>query len=526
MTQLIHELIYEAASRDPYAPALAYDGAQACYGALAMMVESVAGGLRALGAQPHDRVALYLPKREETVYVLFGAAAAGCAFVALDPAASRAQALALLADSGARFLVTSPERLADLAADLAQCPHLRTVIVCGAGGAAAAGVDVVQWEELLRTAPPAGPARPGLDDDVAALVYVGSGARPTALVLSHRNLVAAARTLQRALRIGHDDRVLAALPLACDFGLHQLTASFAAGAAAVLANPLLARDVMRAVGDERITVLAAQPALWAELAQQRWPGAAASLRIAVNAGGTLDAGTVGALRRALPRTRLILMHGQPEAFRATSLAAEEIEQRPGSIGRPLPQAGVLILRPDGSQCTAGEPGELVQRGALVAQGYWNDAPRTRDSFRFLPARAGVGLRETALWTGQTATFDEDGYVYPAQTGDEVIRTGGRRVRAGDIEDALYGSGLVQEAVALGVAHPVMGQVVAVLARARPGRALDSAQLFEACRARLPEHMLPAMVEVRRAPLPRDRLGHVDRALLAAELAPLFAEVTP
>jgi acyl-CoA synthetase (AMP-forming)/AMP-acid ligase II len=341
-------------------------------------------------------------------------------------------------------------------------------------------------------------------------------------VLSHRNLVAASRTLQRCLRLGPDDRLLAALPLAEDAGLHQLTAAACAGAAVTLLNPLLTRDLVRAVEEERITALAATPALWDELAQCAWPQRT-GLRAALNAGGTLAAATVAELRRRLPGTRMVLLYGPPEGFRATCLAQEDFDRHGDSIGRALPQAGVLVLRPDGSPCAADEAGELVQRGALVARGYWNDSARTRDCFRPLAPHAGMALRETALWTGATVSADADGYLYLARKGEEIIRTGTRRVRASEIEEVVYATGLVEEAAALGVPHPVLGQVVAVLARPRAGAALDSVQLCDACRAQLPPHMLPAMVDVRRAPLPRARGGGIDRARLAAELAPLFAE---
>ncbi|MCS0806349.1 AMP-binding protein [Massilia agilis] len=525
MALLVQELIYEAASRDADAPALRYAGARIGYGALAMMVEAAGGGLRALGVRAHDRVALWLPKREEAVVALFGANAAGGAFVVPDPALAAPQAAALLRDCGARVLVTTSERLATLGSELARCPDLAAAVVCGAPGPLPPGIEVVHWDELLRAG--SGRAAPGgVDDDMAALLYLRHGARPSAIILTHRNVVAAARTLQRALRIGADDRLLAALPLCVDAGLHQLTTAFTAGASAVLLNPMLARDVVRAVEDESVTALAALPPLWTELAELAWPAGGGSLRVAVNAGGSLPAASVAALRRKLPRARIVLLHGQPEAFRATCLAQEEFEGHGDSIGRPLPQAGVLVLRPDGSPCAAGEPGELVQRGPLVARGYWNDSARTRDRFRTLPARPGASVRETALWTGETVSADAHGYLYPARAGEEIICTGGRRVRAAEVEEALYATGLVEEAAAVGIAHPARGQVIAVMARASTGLAIDSGQLFEACRAQLPGHMLPAMLDLRRSPLPRDAGGRIDRAGVAAALAPLFGEVAP
>jgi acyl-coenzyme A synthetase/AMP-(fatty) acid ligase len=117
-----------------------------------------------------------------------------------------------------------------------------------------------------------------------------------------------------------------------------------------------------------------------------------------------------------------------------------------------------------------------------------------------------------------------GRVAPRAPADS-IETCGHRVSPAAVEEVVYRTGLVEEAAAVGVAHPVRGAVIALLARPRPGCRLDSSILSDACRAHLPGYMLPAMVDVRRAPLPRAANGGIDRALLAGELAPLFARAT-
>mgnify|MGYP000577799003 FL=1 len=108
----------------------------------------------------------------------------------------------------------------------------------------------------------------------------------------------------------------------------------------------------------------------------------------------------------------------------------------------------------------------------------------------------------------------------------MIKTSGYRVSPTEIEDVLYETGMVGEAVALGVAHPVLGQVVAVVATPSQNGVPDSAALLAACKARLPSYMLPALVELRPGPLPRNPNGKFDRRMLANELAHLFAEVVP
>jgi acyl-CoA ligase (AMP-forming) (exosortase A-associated) len=529
MAQLIHELVADAAARNPAGLALRDAGVNHSYAALAAAVDAARAGLMALGVARHDRIAVYLPQCAAAVQALMGAAAAGCALVPVAPQALPQQVAAILRDSGARVLVSSAGRLAALAPALARCPALRTVLLHGAAEPAAPawpGIEVLAWDDCLL----AGRGQAGhrcIETDMAALLYTeGGSVRPRGVVLSHRNLVAGAQGVARYLGNTPHDRLLTALPFSLDYGLNQLTSAFAAGAAAVLSNHAAPAELVQAVAREEITGLAALPPLWLELVDADWRRAGATLRYLTCSGGALPRTALDALRRALPRTRIYLMYGLTEAFRSTCLAPEQLDLRPDSIGNPVPDAEVLVLRPDGRACAPGEPGELVQRGPLVALGYWNDPAATAERFRPLPPRPGLALAETALWSGDTVCSDAEGYLYFLGHGDDVIRTGGHRVSPADVEEVVYGTGLVQEAAAVGVAHPVRGQVIAVLATARAGCRLDSTQLFGACRAALPGYMLPAMVDVRRAPLPRNPHGQIDRALLAGELAPLFAEAAP
>jgi acyl-CoA synthetase (AMP-forming)/AMP-acid ligase II len=249
------------------------------------------------------------------------------------------------------------------------------------------------------------------------------------------------------------------------------------------------------------------------------------LRYITNSGGCLPRSTLDALRRALPTTEVYLMYGLTEAFRSTYLAPEQVALRPDSIGKAVPNAEVLVLDPQGRRCASGEAGELVHRGPLVALGYWNDPERTAEHFRPLPAQDGLPLPELAVWSGDTVRMDDEGYLYFIGRNDEMIKTSGYRVSPTEVEEVVYATGLVQEAAALGVAHPVLGQAIAVVAMPAPGVGLDSAKLLAACRPKLPPYMLPALVELRPGPLPRNPNGKIDRRLLAGELAHLFAEVS-
>lgn len=523
MAELIHELITEAARRRPAALALSYAQSSLDYAQLAAQVDAAAQGLLALGLERFDRVAVWLEKREEAVVAMFAAAAAGCVFVPINPLLKEQQVAHILRDSNARVLVTTCARLDGLDQALSGCPELRCVVVAGPGRAQPAGLALRSWDALLTPGACWEPHRV-IETDMAALLYTsGSSGRPKGVVLSHRNLVAGARSVARYLGNDQQDRILALLPLSFDYGLSQLTTAFASGACAVLINHLLTRDIVAAVEREHITGLAALPTLWIQLAHLDWQGAT-SLRYITSSGGCMPRPTLDALRQALPHTQIYLMYGLTEAFRSTYLAPEQLARRPDSIGKAIPNAEVLVLDPQGRRCRAGEPGELVQRGPLVSLGYWNDPVQTAERFRPLPLCAGLPRPDTALWSGDTVRMDEEGYLYFICRSDEMIKTAGYRVSPTEVEEVLYASGLVAEVAALGVPHPVLGQVIAVVAAPNQGAAPDTAALLAACRARLPAYMLPALVELRPAPLPRNPNGKVDRRLLAAELAHLFAEV--
>ncbi|MEC5161284.1 MULTISPECIES: acyl-CoA ligase (AMP-forming), exosortase A system-associated [unclassified Janthinobacterium] len=523
MAQLIQDFIFQSAQRTPHAPALSDQGVPLSYAALAQTVQASAAALSALGLQRGERVAVYLEKREEAVAAMFGAAAAGGVFVPVNPLLKPEQLRHILADCNVRILVTSRERLRQLVEVLPGCEDLHTVVVVGGDDAAPAvdGLRLLGWNACLARAVPGAAAR-GIDSDMVAILYTsGSTGKPKGVVLSHRNLVAGAQSVAAYLGNTAQDRILCLLPLSFDYGLSQLTTAFSCGACAVLMNHLLLRDVIDTVEEERITGLAAVPPLWIQLSQLSWP-ALPGLRYLTNSGGAMQRGTLDKLRAALPHASIYLMYGLTEAFRSTYLEPWRLDERPDSIGKAIPNAEVLVLRPDGTPCDPGEPGELVHRGALVAMGYWNDSEKTAERFRPLPPRQpGLTVPELAVWSGDTVRSDNDGFLYFVGRADDMIKTSGYRVSPTEIEEVVYATGLVGEAAALGVAHPLLGQAIALLATAAPGVELERQALVAACKERLPGYMLPAWIEVRSGSLPRNPNGKIDRKVLAVELAGLF-----
>ncbi len=527
-TILLHELITASAKRNAGGAALVYGNQRLNYGELSGQVERFASGILSLGLMRSERVGIYLEKRFETVVASYGTTAAGGVFVPLNPLLKAEQVGYILRDCNIRMLVTSPERYTLLATTLAQCPDLRDVVLVGVDTApeAVTPYKVCTWQAALDL-----PRRPGhrvIDTDMAAILYTsGSTGKPKGVVLSHRNMVAGAKSVASDLENNPRDILLAALPLSFDAGFSQLTTAFHSGASVVLLNYLLPRDVINAIKRERVTGLTAVPPLYIQLSQLDWPAETqAHLRYFANTGGHMPRETLAALRERLPQSKPFLMYGLTEAFRSTFLPPSEVDRRPDSIGKAIPNAEILVLREDGSECAPGETGELVHRGALVGMGYWNDPEKTAERYKPLPAGAGgrasgLVLTELAVFSGDNVRIDDEGYLYFVGRRDEMIKTSGYRVSPTEIEEVLYGTQLVGEVAAFGIKHPVLGQAIVVVATPKSGEALTSAALLAACREHLPAYMIPAKVDIRSGSLPRNPNGKIDRKVLAGEFADMF-----
>ena len=523
-TALLHELIEAAAERCPDRVALTFGSESVDYQSLDESASAFAAAIVSLGLDRSQRVGVYLEKRIETVVAMFGTAAAGGVFVPLNPLLKPAQVTYILRDCNVRILVTSSDRLALLGTSLAECPDLRHVVAIEAEtpSASPSVVPVHGWTELMSADPRS--RHRVIDTDMAAILYTsGSTGRPKGVVLSHRNMVAGAKSVASYLENNADDTLLAALPLSFDAGFSQLTTAFHAGARAVLINYLLPKDVINALTRERVTGLTAVPPLYIQLTQLKWPESIAEhLRYFANTGGRMPLETLKALRARLPRSRPYLMYGLTEAFRSTYLPPEEVDRRPDSIGKAIPNAEIMVLREDGTPCAPNEPGELVHRGALVAMGYWNDPEKTAERYKPLPGReAGLVLPEIAVFSGDTARMDEEGFLYFIGRRDEMIKTSGYRVSPTEIEEVLYGTQLIGEAAAFGVPHPSLGQGIVAVVTPKDAVAIDKAALLAACRERLPAFMVPAMIDIRGGPLPRNPNGKIDRKALGAEFGDAF-----
>jgi acyl-CoA ligase (AMP-forming) (exosortase A-associated) len=487
-----------------HAPSLVLRDRVLNYDELNAQIAKLAGWLRDQVNEPGARVASWAAKGELTCLLPLATARAGVVHVPINPLLKHAQVAHILNDSGAQLLVGTAARLATLGS--ADVPAGCTVI--GEGDALTAAAS----------SPALSPSS-GDPADLAAILYTsGSTGKPKGVMLSHANMWLGAQSVASYLGLRSDDRALAVLPLSFDYGQNQLLSSWYAGASVAPLDYLVPRDVVKAVERHGITTLAAVPPLWVQLAELDWPaGTAARLRRLTNTGGALTVDLVQRLRAQFPAARLFAMYGLTEAFRSTFLDPALIDSHPGSIGKAIPHAEVLVIGDDGAVTADGQEGELVHSGPLVAQGYWHDAARTAERFRPAPTASRYG--GIAVWSGDRVVRDSDGLLSFVGRRDAMIKSAGNRISPQEVEEVALATGLVVEAVALGVPDPRLGQAVHLVVRRNAGVAPDVAEteLPQLLQRELPNFMQPRVIHWRDA-LPLGANGKIDRNRLLAEVA--------
>lgn len=469
------------------------------YAGLEDRVAAMAVVLRARGLTPGDRVATWLAKTIEACLMPLAAARAGLVHVPVNPLLKRAQVTHILVDSGAKLLLSNAGRLASLQ---------RGDVPDGCAIAQDSDFALAVADTADRIAlSPSGP------DDTAAILYTsGSTGRPKGVVLSHANLWLGAQSVAHYLKLAPDDRTLCVLPLSFDYGQNQLFSTWFAGGACLPLDYLAPRDVMKSVAKYAISTLAGVPPLWVQLTELDWSaGEGATLRRLTNSGGALTRPLVKRLRALFPEADLYPMYGLTEAFRSTYLDPALVDSHPESMGRAIPHAEILVVRPDGSATDPDEPGELVHCGPLVAQGYWNDPERTAQRFKPAPTHSTHG--GIAVWSGDSVRRDTDGLLTFVGRDDAMIKSAGNRISPSEIEDAAAACDGIAEAVALGEKDERLGEAIVLIVRGTG----DEAALRQHLRHELPNFMQPSRIVWREA-LPRNPNGKLDRVALAAQIA--------
>jgi acyl-CoA synthetase (AMP-forming)/AMP-acid ligase II len=287
-------------------------------------------------------------------------------------------------------------------------------------------------------------------------------------------------------------------------GKSLLNTHVAAGGTVVINNKFAyPASVLKQMIDEKVTAFSGVPSTYAYLLHrsplQKYSEKLKSLRYCSQAGGHMSTQLKMELRQVLPEhTKLYIMYGATEASaRLSYLEPEWFEEKMGSIGKSIPNVTLRVLDEDERKVTVGQTGELVASGPNIMQGYWKDEKATH-----------AALTQNGYHTGDIGYQDEEGFFHLVGRKDNLLKAGGHRINPQEIEDVLVATGLVIEAVVLGLPDKLLGHKLIGIVVPKNGSCTEIDIITE-CAGKLPKFKLPAAVKLVRS-LPKNANGKIDR----------------
>lgn len=516
MTVQLESFLELQARRQPDKVALVCGGQRLTYAQLDEQANRLAHGLARLGIERGDRVAIFLDNSVEAVLAIFATLKLGAVFMPVNPTTKADKLAFILNNSRAAAVFLAARRLPVLEAYAATLPHLRSVVAVGLAQpvpAVLSGLACEGLAELLarHDADRDAPRKRAINIDLAALIYTsGSTGNPKGVMLTHLNMVSASTSITTYLENQADDVILSCLPISFDYGLYQVLMAVHFGGTVVLEKSFTyPQAVLQKVVQERATGFPLVPTMSALLLQMDLGKFDLSgLRYMTNTAAALPTEHILQLRQRLPHVRLYSMYGLTECKRVSYLPPEEIDRRPTSVGRGMPNEEVYIVDDEGRRVPPGVVGQLVVRGANVMKGYW-ELPEETDR-RLKP---GPLPGEKVLYTGDLFRADDEGFLYFVGRTDDIIKSRGEKVSPKEIENVLYSHPDIAEAAVLGVPHEVLGQAIRAIVALKPGRQLAEQDVLRHCAAHLEDFMVPQFVEFRDE-LPKSGNGKIDKRELA------------
>lgn len=488
--------------------AVVVEGTPYTYGQLWQAASRLAGTLQARGVGRGDRVALYLDNTWPCVVAIFATWLAGGVLLVINPQ-TKADKLAFILDDSAATLLVSDGHIAHVFLPLLDGRRLPGGVICS--GERPAHPAVTGFDAAIDADAPS-PRAPGtIALDLAALIYTsGSTGSPKGVMQTHQSMTFAVSSLVQYLRLGADERILCALPLAFDYGLYQLLMAVRLGGTLVLersfAYPAQVFARMRTFG---VTVFPGVPTMFAMLlsAHRSEPLRFDRVTRVTNTAAALPDEVATRLREVFPAALVYKMYGLTECKRVSYLEPELAESRPGSVGRAIPGTEVFLLSADGRPTPVGEVGVLHVRGPHVMLGYWN-----RPDLSAQMLRPGRLPGERVLCTHDLFRMDGEGLLYFVGRSDDIIKTRGEKVSPVEVENAMHAIPGIAEVAVVGVDDELLGQAIRAHVVLQPGATLSVGQIRAQCLQRLESFMVPQQV-VFCEQLPRTDSGKVSKRAL-------------
>lgn len=515
----VHQLLSRAAARAPDHEAIRSGGQVLTYGELEERSNATADALVEAGVRRGDRIALYLPKSADGVIAIYASMKAGGAYVPIDPTSPVTRAASIARDCTVSAIVTTPDQASALLSEMGDHRPRVVLLVGDQGLEDTLGVPALRFASVAGTRS-RGVSVPVADTDLAYILYTsGSTGLPKGVMLTHRHALTFIEWCAATIGTRPEDRFSNHAPFHFDLSVFDLYVA-AYGGATVSMVPeewaYFGRDLLRFIRDEDITVWYSVPSALMLLARTAQKGdSLPGPRAVVFAGEVYPTKHLRALRSLVPNAELWNLYGPTETNVCTYYQVAELpeDDKPIPIGRACENTEVFAITEDGRAAGVGEEGELHVRGSSVMKGYWGRPERSSEVLVQDPRQSDVP--ELVYRTGDVVRLRSDGDYEFLGRRDHQVKSRGYRIELGEVEAALNADPRLDAAVAVGVPHEDWGTAIVAIVVPKDGESPAEIEVRRQVARRLPRHMVPARVEVRRH-LPRTSTGKVDRRSVADE----------
>jgi amino acid adenylation domain-containing protein len=507
---LLHHFFDDTLARRPHHTALVCGPQRHTYAELDRRANVLARLLQRRGVVRGDRVALFLDNGVEFVAGVLAVLRLGAVFMPVNALTKDDKLAYMLRDARASALLTQAHLAPAWRAAIGEAPSVHTVVLAGDDDGPA-DTRLQPWPEAAAEERPV-PFPGTIDCDLASIIYTsGSTGFPKGVMLSHLNMVSADRSVSTYLGLQESDIILCALPLAFDYGLYQVLMAWRVGCTVVLERGFtFPVPVLETMARERVTVFPGVPTMFAMLLNLKSLARfdLQALRIITNTAAALAEDHIHQLRSLFPQAALFSMYGLTECKRVTYLPPEQLDIRPTSVGRGMPNEEVWLVDDAGNRLPNGSTGELVIRGSNVMLGYWEKPEETARRLKPGPLPG-----ERVLYSGDLFRTDAEGWLYFVARRDDIIKSRGEKVSPREVENAIHSLPGVYEVAVVGVPDPVLGQAIKAFVVPKPEARLTERDVIRHCLERLESFMAPKHVEFVDS-LPKTDTGKIRKVGLA------------
>jgi long-chain acyl-CoA synthetase len=348
--------------------------------------------------------------------------------------------------------------------------------------------------------------------ELAAIFYTsGSTGKSKGVMLSHMNLISNTIGTIEYLKLTNQDRILVVLPFYYIYGNSLLLTHIACGGAVVIENRFAYPEIaLSTMEKEKATGFSGVPSTFMILmdstsfTKHKFP----DLRYFTQAGGAMSPEITKKITDAFPEKEFYIMYGQTEASpRVTWLPPDKLKEKMGSVGIEVTGVKVKIIDETGAEVPPGIEGEIVVGGNSVMMGYW-DQSYSHDKV----------LKDGWLYTGDLARIDEDGYIFIVGRKKEIIKSGGNRVSAKEVEECIMKIEGINEVAIFGVEDSVLGEAIHA-AVVKNGNNISEKTIRDFCAVNLTNHKVPKYISFMDS-LPKYQTGKINKPALKLELANL------